>query len=192
MKAAYLFLLMISCAASAPGAARAEAAGLACQQTSPATAPNKLSDRPQNAEHATAPDGDKRQQVRNSASKQRDPRHTPATDRPRDRATVATANRSKQVSNNREHSIPTKVTNRQQPSSAKSETPAKNGFTQDEAARNSQPVRPPTVVRPAASSLNNVRHRGANPAIIGGPGSSNTRNTAVIDGTHMNHRHTGN
>lgn len=192
MKAAYLILLMIICPALAPGAACADASGFAYQQTSPVTAPNKLSEHPQNTEHTPAPGGEKNQQVVRSPNEQRDPRHAPGTEPPRDRKSVTTANRSKHGPNNREYSTSTNVTNHQRSSSAKSEAAAKDGFTWTETVHNSQPVRPPAVARPAAPSLNNVRHRGVNPAIVGGPESSKTRNTGAIDGSHMNHRHTGN
>ncbi|MGA7447595.1 MAG: hypothetical protein WBQ43_21375 [Terriglobales bacterium] len=58
------------------------------------------------------------------------------------------------------------------------------------------PVRPPGTVRPTAAtlnpSLNNVRHRGPNPAVVGGlaGGSANlhSSNTGAINGTHMHRK----
>jgi hypothetical protein len=41
-------------------------------------------------------------------------------------------------------------------------------------------------------ALSTMRHRGANPAIVGGAGNSSTRNTTALDGTHMSRRHIGN
>ena len=34
-----------------------------------------------------------------------------------------------------------------------------------------------------------MRHRGSNPAVIGGSATSNAKNTAAISGTRMNRRH---
>jgi hypothetical protein len=49
-------------------------------------------------------------------------------------------------------------------------------------------VRAPSVVRPAVPLLNNVRHRGPNPAVMGGPTDFHSRNTAAINGSRMIHR----
>lgn len=50
----------------------------------------------------------------------------------------------------------------------------------------------PALPRRAAPSPpplpGNVRHRGLNPAVIGGAAKSDVRNTSAINGTHMNRR----
>jgi len=61
-------------------------------------------------------------------------------------------------------------------------------LVQSETANPALPVRPPTVVRPPAPSLENVRHRGANPAVIGGSANSDVRNTGALNGTRMPHK----
>jgi hypothetical protein len=50
------------------------------------------------------------------------------------------------------------------------------------------PVRPPGAVRPAAATLRDVRHCGANPATVGGLGNRTVSNTGSIDGTRMHRR----
>ena len=43
----------------------------------------------------------------------------------------------------------------------------------------------PLAVPPSVAHGNNVRHRGSNPAVVGGPASSNTRNVGALNGTSM-------
>ena len=78
--------------------------------------------------------------------------------------------------------------NLHQPGSDKSGGAAKGGLIQNETVHNALPVRPSSVVRPTAPSLNNVRHRGPNPAVIGGSANSDRRNTGAINGTRMNRK----
>jgi hypothetical protein len=47
---------------------------------------------------------------------------------------------------------------------------------------------PPAVVRRGGTSVDNVRHRGPNPAVIGGTMNLKIGNTGVITGTGMNRR----
>jgi hypothetical protein len=75
-----------------------------------------------------------------------------------------------------------------QPGSDKSSGAAKSGFIRNETVNNALAVRPPNVVRPAVPLLNNVRHRGPNPAVVGGSLNSHGTNTGTINGTRMNHR----
>ena len=102
------------------------------------------------------------------------------------------ANRPKQLPNSRRRSIPGNAMNLHQPGSDKSGAAAKGGLIQNETANNALPVRPPSAVRPrqrVSPSLNNVRHRGPNPAVIGGSaGNSNSRNTGAINGTRMHRK----
>jgi hypothetical protein len=75
-----------------------------------------------------------------------------------------------------------------QPGLDKSGGAAKNGFVRNETVNNALGVRTPSDVRPAVPLLNNVRHRGPNPAVIGGSLNSHGTNTRTINGTRMNHR----
>ena len=122
------------------------------------------------------------------SDEQRDHHHASDKNHPRSRASLTKANRPKQLPNSRERSIPGNAMNLHQPGSAKSGGAAKDGLIRNETVNNALPVRPPSVVRPTVPSLNNVRHRGANPAVIGGSANSDSRNTGAINGTRMNRR----
>ena len=97
-------------------------------------------------------------------------------------------NRPKQVLNSRKGSLAGNAMNLHQPDSNKSSGAAKSGFIRNETVNNALGVRPPNVVRPTAPSFNNVRHRGPNPAVVGGSLNSRGSNTGTINGTRMNHR----
>jgi hypothetical protein len=97
-------------------------------------------------------------------------------------------NRPKQVLNSRKGSLAGNAMNLHQPDSNKSSGAAKSGFIRNETVNNALGVRAPSVVRPTAPSFNNVRHRGPNPAVVGGSLNSHGTNTGTIDGTRMNHR----
>jgi hypothetical protein len=58
------------------------------------------------------------------------------------------------------------------------------GLIQGETMHNGLPVRTSGVVRPAAPSVNIVRHRSPNPAVVGGPVYFHS-STGAIDGTRM-------
>jgi len=53
---------------------------------------------------------------------------------------------------------------------------------------NTAPVGPPGLVRPTGATVTNVRHRGANPATVGGLGNRTASNIGSIDGTRMHRR----
>ncbi len=59
---------------------------------------------------------------------------------------------------------------------------------QYETAQIALPVHPPSVVRPSAVTLNNLRHRSPNPPAIGGLGNSTAGNTGSIDGSRVRRR----
>lgn len=52
----------------------------------------------------------------------------------------------------------------------------------------SNPVLPRRVVPSTPALHSNIRHRGLNPAVIGGAAKSDAKNTSAINGTHMNRR----
>jgi hypothetical protein len=129
----------------------------------------------------------------NPSKEQRYPRHASDKNHPRSRASLTAAKHPKQLPNSRNRSVPGNVANLHRPDSGKSGVAAKGGLIQNETARNAMPVRPPSTVRSTAAtlhpSLNNVRHRGPNPAVVGGSagGSANlsSSNTGAINGTRM-------
>ena len=129
----------------------------------------------------------------NPSKEQRYPRHASDKNHPRSRASLTAANHPKQLPNDRKRSIPGNAANLHQSGSGKSGAAAKGGLIQNETARNAMPVRPPGTVRPTATmlnpSLNNVRHRGPNPAVVGGSAGGsvnlNSSNAGAINGTRM-------
>jgi hypothetical protein len=112
---------------------------------------------------------------------------------PRSRASLTAANRPKQLpTNSGKRSLAKNAANLRQPGSDRSGGAVNGGLIQNKTANNASPVRPASVVRPTVASLNpslnNVRHRGPNPAVIGGSASSDSRNSGAIDGTRMNRK----
>jgi hypothetical protein len=188
MKTTCLLFLTINCAALMHGRGYAAPSNPASQQTSPQSAAKTVSDDPRDGEHAAPADDGKHQKDGKPSDEQRGHRHASDKNHPRSRASLTKANRPKQVPNNRERSTSGNAMNLHQPGSAKSGGAAKDGLMQNETLNNALPVRPPTVVRPTVPLRTNVRHRSANPAVIGGSATSDRRNTVAINGTHMNRR----
>jgi hypothetical protein len=187
MKATCLLFLMISCVLLTPGTAYGDPSSPASQQTPPENAANTVSDHPQDAEHAAPADGGKRQKDGNPSGGRRGNRQVSGKNHPRSPATM-TKNRLKQLPKNRERSPSGNAMNLHQPGSDKSGGAAKGGLIQRETVNTALPRRPPSVIRPSVPLLNNVRHRGANPAVIGGAANSDGRNTGVINGARVHRR----
>ena len=78
--------------------------------------------------------------------------------------------------------------NLHQPGSVKPTGAAKGGLIPNETVNNALPVRMSSVVRPTVPSLNNVRHRSPNPAVVGGSPNLHSSNTGAINGTRMNRK----
>ena len=184
MKATCLLFLAITYAAL-PETAYATPSNPASQQTSSQRAANTASDHPRDAERTAPVDGGKRQKVGNPSDEQRDHRVS-GKNRPRSPATI-TKDRPKQVPNNQERSTSGNAVNLHRPGSTQYDRLAKGGLTQQETGNRAMPVRPPSVSRSTAPSPNNVRHRGANPAVIGGSAISD-RNTGAINGTRVHRK----
>jgi hypothetical protein len=64
---------------------------------------------------------------------------------------------------------------------------AQNGLAESRAASN----HPPNSVKAVSPEPSLVRHRGAYPAVVGGPGSCNFRSTTALNGTQMRTRARG-
>jgi hypothetical protein len=126
--------------------------------------------------------------------------HAPGKNHPRSPSLTA-ANHPKQLPNTRNRTTPQAVVNLHPLTSAKYGGSTKGGLIAG-AVNNGPPVRSSGVVRSTEAllnnglnaalnpSLDNVHHRGANPAVVGGSansGSANSKtgNTAAINGTHM-------
>ena len=75
-----------------------------------------------------------------------------------------------------------------QPGAAQSDRAATGGLIHNETAGRVAAIRPPIGTHPAAPSLSEVRHRGPNPAIVGGSSDSKMRTAGSINGTRINRR----
>src|SRR5208283_435 len=184
MKATSLLFLTMSCAALILGTSYAAP----CQQTSGGSSVNKAGDHPHDAVHSAPPDAGKRRKEGNPSDEQRGPRYASGKNHPRSRASLTAANRPKQLPRNRKRSITGNAMNLHQSALDKSGGAATGGLIRNETVKNALPVRPPSVVRSAVPSLDNVRHRGPNPAVVGGSANSDSRNTGAINGTRMNRK----
>ncbi len=170
------------------GTGYAELSRPASQEQSPESSANTVSDHPRDAEHAPPADDGRHQTGGKASAEQRDLRGASEKNHPPRRASLTKANRPKQLPHSRQRSLPGNAINLHQPGSDKSGGAAKGGFIQNETVHNALPVRTSSVVRPTVPSLNNVRHRGPNPAVVGGLANSDRRNTGVINGTRMNRK----
>jgi hypothetical protein len=187
MKATCLLFLMIGCAALTPGTSCAAQSSLASQQPSSESSANTISDHPRDAVHGAPVEDGKYQKDGKISNEQRDHRHASGKELPRSRTSLTTSNRPKQVPNNGEHSTSGTAMNLHQPGSDKSGASARGALIQHGTVNVFASIRPASI-RPRVPLPNNVRHRGANPAVIGGSASSNSRNAGAIDGAHMNRR----
>jgi hypothetical protein len=148
------------------------------------------------ASHQTSAESSATTPVAGSPSKeQRYPRHASDKNRLRSRASLTGANHPNQLPNGRKRSISGNAASLHRPGSGNSGAAARGGFIQNGTASNAMPVRPPDTVRSRAitlnPSLNNIRHHGANPAVVGGSagGSANLNsNTGAINGTRMHRK----
>jgi hypothetical protein len=167
------------------GTAYAAPSTPASQQTSSESAAKTVSGDPRDAAHgAPANEGNHRKYGKPS-DEQRDRRNVSDTKIARSRAGLLKANRPKPLPSAQERFSPGNAMNPQQPGSNKSAGAAKGGFIQQEAVNTALRARRINALRFTGPLPNNVRHRGANPAVVGGSVNLNNRNTAAINGTRM-------
>jgi hypothetical protein len=190
MRAIVLIFLTLGYAASAVGAAGAGQSAAAAQQTSNRSAADTVGNHPREADHA-APTDDRTHIGKTSGDQQIHPKVS-GNKAPAANASLSKPSRRNELANKHERSASQDSKNSHRPASDKSAGAAQNGLARNATVSHGPSNRPSSPVRPAVPSLSNVRHRGANPAIVGGAGNSNTRNTAALDGTHMNRRRIGN
>jgi len=197
MRFRQLLLLAISCAALMPVASYAAPS----QQTSGASSTSDNStyrastlphdDHPQGAEHAASAN-DEKQKKEGTPDEKRTVGGASNKTHLSSHVRITAAQRPKQLPNGQKHSIPGNATNLHPPRSDKAGGLATGGLIQNDAVSKAQHVRPATLMRPNVASLNpspnNVRHRGPNPAVVGGSTISNRINTGGISGTNMHRR----
>ncbi|MFZ0931895.1 MAG: hypothetical protein WAN11_25075 [Syntrophobacteraceae bacterium] len=78
--------------------------------------------------------------------------------------------------------------NLHQSASDKSGGAATERLIRNKTVKNALPVRATNVVKAAVPSLNNVRHHGTNPAVVGGSTNSGSRNAGAINGTRISRK----
>jgi hypothetical protein len=186
MKATCLLFLMISYAALTPGTTYAGSSSSRPQQASPESAADTVSDHPQDAGQPAPAAGGKRQKDNNPSGEQGVRRHVSGKNQPRSLTTIKV--RPKQLPNNRELFPSRNAMNFHQPGSDKSGAAVKNGLIQRKTVNSVVPVRTANVNQPTVPLRNNARHRGANPAVIGGSANSAGRNSGAINGTGVHRR----
>ena len=181
MKASSFLLLMSSCATLTLDTSLAVPA----QQTSPKSYTDTVIAHPQDMEHAPPAGSGTRHKVGGSDG-QKESRNASARNHPRNPATTAKI-RPKQLPNNRKH-FPSG--NRTNPHTGldQSHAPAETGLVHQETFKSGHAVRPASIARSAVPPGNNVRHRGDNPAVIGGSANSVVRNSGAISGTSVHRK----
>jgi hypothetical protein len=157
------------------------------QQTSAKSSANSDSDHPHDAESAIPGDDAKRQKNGALLEGQRDPSPGSGKNHPRGPAAI-TKDHPEQPPKDPEHFPSGDAMDPRQPASAKSGGAAEDEFIHQARAASALTVRSPRVIRPAVPLLNNVRHIGPNPAVVGGSKGLDGRNAGAISGTHMNRK----
>jgi len=170
MKKTAVVLVMMGLGALLPGHATP------AQQASAADSSNHTSNGPGTAGQATRSDGepsDGRAKWRDISDKKRPSGHSSPT----------TTNRPQQLANNgRTTRFGNAVHN--QPGSTNPGGALMGGSIENKQARYAPPIRASSVTSLGSASLHAARHRGPNPAVIGGWGNS----TGTLDGTRMNRK----
>jgi hypothetical protein len=190
MRAISLIFLTVGYAASAVGPAGAGQSVAASQQAPSRSVADTVGNHSREADHA-APTDDRTHIGKTSGDQPNHPKVS-GNKAPAANASLSKPSRRNKLANRRERSASEGSMNSDHPGSDKTVGAVENGRSRDETAHNAATVPQPSAVRPSVPSLSNVRHRGANPAIVGGVGISNARNSGALDGKHMNRRRTGN
>jgi hypothetical protein len=187
MKTICLLLLTISWTGLMRGIVCGSTSSPVSQQASPESAAKTVNDHPGDTSQGPPRHSAKDQKNGKHADGQRDSRYVSGKNLDRSRANLVRENRPRQFENDRERSTSGNVVNLHEQGFDKSGI-AKGGLTQNEIARGTVPVRPPSVVRPTAATLANVRHHGPNPATVSGLGNRTVSNTGSINGTGKHRR----
>jgi hypothetical protein len=190
VKAVGLIFLTLGWAASAVGAAGAGQSLAQSQQTPSRSAANAVGSPSRDAEHAAPADAGTR--VGKPSADQQNHRKVSSNKPSTSNTSPSKTNHRNEASSGGERSVRDGSKDSHRPASDKSAAAAQNGLARNSTVTHAPSDRASGGVRPAVPSLSNVRHRGPNPAIVGGVGNSSTRNTAALDGTHMNRKRVGN
>lgn len=181
MKTSCLVFMTIACAVLMYGTSYGAPSDPVSQQSSSASSSDTASDRPR-AERTDPAEARNHKAGEKPSHEQPGNRHVSDKNRPPSQAGVPKASGPSQPPKGHERSTSGDAMNLHQPGPDKSVGAAKGGLLQNEAGNNPLRVRPSSVVRPAAPSLDNVRHRSPNPAVVSGSANATTRNTGAING----------
>jgi hypothetical protein len=189
MKTVGVVLLMLGCARLAVGAAGPGQTVAASQQAPSRSATDTNGNHSRGADHAAPADAATHAGKR--SDDQQNGHKVSSTKLPAGNPSEGKSNRRNELGNGRERPGSEDSKNSHRLGSDKSRGAAQNGSARNETINHAPSNHTPSAVRPGVPSLSTVRHRGANPAITGGPENSNSRNTVALDGTHMNRKRTG-
>jgi hypothetical protein len=190
MRAIGLVFLTLGYAASVVGATGAGQSVTAAQQTSNRSTADTGGNHSREVDHAALA-GD-RTHIGKTSDDQKNHPKVSGNKAPAANASLSKPSRRNELTKRRERSACEDSKNSHSPGSDKHADAAKNGLARNEAVNHAPSNHASSAVRAAVPSLSNVRQRGPNPAIVGGVGNSNSKNTAALDGTHMNRKRTGN
>jgi hypothetical protein len=181
-------LLTVSCAALMQGTSYAASP----QQTSTQNSVGQDSDRSHathDAAHLGRADNVGHEKEGNPSAEPQAYQPISAGHRSRRHARLTAPNRPKQLSNSQKRSF-RKAPNLHSTRSEKSGGTAKNGLPQNQAVNRVPQVRSTSVVQCTGAGINPspnyARHRGPNPAVVGG--TKNTNSTGALNGTSMHRR----
>lgn len=118
------------------------------------------------------------------------PRTRPSDDtyRHASRASLLKTNRPKTSSSSHKTFRPRNGTNLHSSTPGSVFGGIESGSISKQPGSNAFVARPSSGVRPTASPVNSVGHRGSNPAVLGGPVNSHSASTGAINGTRMNRK----
>ena len=185
MRTACLVFVMIGCAGLMRGPVYAAPDTGTSQQASAASSSNTASNSPGNVGQP-APVPDEKQPTKGKSSDaQPMQRNVSHEGRPRGRSNPTKTERFPQVSNNASRSMLGTTGNHEQPGSSALGRTAMGGPIRNQGVRHAFSVQPASGARFNTPTLNNVRHRSPNPAIVGGSGNITRKNDGALDGTRM-------
>jgi len=190
MKRVTLLISFLCCWALMDRQARAIPRAASLPQSSAVSSPKAATNSQGAVEQTGTSDDAKRQTDRNRSDGQRDPLRIPSKRVTAGHPSTNKPNRLPQPSSNVRHSTTTMATNRRQPASAHTGVATNGGPFQNKGTGSAVPAHQSSVVRSnaAPTSPNIVRHRGDNPAVVGGLGNTNSRNAGTLNGARMSHK----
>ena len=180
--------MILGCALLATGVARAAEPRPQTAASSP-TVPGSASDQAIHRTHHVPADKKKPQPYTKAAEKPKGELATAEPGQPHAGAVARPSTLPPQSANDRPSAPQPNFPNAGQPAKNRA-VPVTKGTprSQDQATAIALPVRPPTMISPAAAPHNEVRHRGPNPAVLGGAATSKPTATAAISGSSVHRK----